>query len=111
MLYRGVQIGPRETGTSLRSGIRSPPSQAQRIGVFRSAVGYGNTEGFRSTYQTQVVASRRNGTARSPSQIDCPSGRYKGSEKPEAGERETGRLPDGSESLRWFRSRNRRKKR
>src|ERR1700682_2346917 len=59
MPYRGVQIGPRETGTLLRSGIRSPPSPTQRTDVLRSIGGPANTEGLRSTYQTQAVASRR----------------------------------------------------
>src|SRR6202521_3690907 len=111
MFYRGVQIGPHENGTSLRSGIRSPPSPAQRTGVFRSAGGPGNTEGFHSTYQTQAVASRRRGSAPLPSQIGRLSGRYKGSEKPEAGEREAGRLRDGSENRPYFRGRNRRRTR
>src|SRR5665213_2258237 len=97
MLHRGVQIGLHENGTSLRSGIRSPPSPAQRTGVFRSAGGLGNTEGFHSTYRTQAVASRRSGSVLSPSQIARLSGIYKGSETPEAGERETGRLRDESE--------------
>src|ERR1700737_1271417 len=108
--YRGVQIGPRETGTLLRSGIRSPPSPTQRTAVLRSIGGPANTEGLRWAFQTQGVASRRNGTARSPSQIDCPSVRYKGSEKPEAGERETGRLQDAQGSLRRCRGQNRRGK-
>src|SRR5271165_1393108 len=111
MLYRGVQIGLHEIGNSIHSGIRSPPSPAQRTDVFRSAGGPGNTEGFRSTYQTQAVASRRSGTVRSPSQIECWLGIYKGSEKPEAGERGTGRLRDVSGSLRWFRGQNRRRTR
>src|ERR1700675_2749627 len=111
MLHSGVQTGLHENGTSLRSGIRSPPSPAQRTGVFRSAGGLGNTEGFHSTYQTQAVASRRRGSAPLPSQIARPSGRYKGSEKSEAGEREAGRLRDASENLRWSRGRNRRRTR
>src|SRR5271169_5175173 len=109
--YRGVQIGPHENGTSLRLGIPSPPSPAQRTCDFPTAGGPGNTEGFHSTYQTQAVASRRNGTVLSPSQIECWSGIYKGSEKLEAGERGTGRLRDASGSLQWFRARNRRRTR
>src|ERR1700730_8778818 len=96
MLYRGVQIGPHETGTSLRSGIRSPPSPAQRTGAFRSAGAPGNTEGFRSAYHTQAVPTPRSETILSTSQIECPSGIYKGSEKPEAGEREIGRTQGAS---------------
>src|ERR1700676_594315 len=107
MIYKGVQIGLHENGTSLHSGIRSPPSPARRTGVFRSAGGLGNTEGLHSTYQTLAVASRRRGSAPLPSQIARPSGRYKGSEKPEAGEREIGRLRDASGSLQWFPGRNR----
>src|ERR1700674_1184371 len=109
MLYRGVQIGRHENGTSLRSGIQNPLSPARRTGVFRSAGGPGNTEGFHSTYRTQAVASRRRGSAPLPSQIARPSGIYKGSEKPEAGVREAGRLRDVSENRPYFRGRNRRR--
>src|SRR5260370_3329418 len=109
MLYRGVQIGLHENGTSLRSGIRSPPSPARRTGVFRSAGGPGNTEGFHSTYRTQAVASRRSGSAPLPSQIGRLLGIYKGNEKPEVGVRETGSLRDVSENRPYFRGPNRRR--